>query len=446
VTGVEVGIASIILIVILIYAGMHIAVTLGLISFLGVWILKDNIDIAVNLLSLSVADTVSDQVFATVPLFALMGLTVSKAGIGKDLYEVANYFFYKIRGGLGIATVAANAVFASITGSSIASASVFTRISVPEMRRFNYTSRFAVGVVAGSSVLGMLIPPSAMLIIYAIVTEQSVGHMFIAGIIPGILLSIAFIVLILLMAHFVPQFVGGGQEALDENGHPTGLSGEWHNLTSVEILKKLFPVVFLVIVVLGGIYGGVVTPVEAGAAGSLVAMIIAVVKRSMSWKGLWEVLVDTGHITAAILFLIISASMYSRMLGVAGLPSLFGEWMQDLQLGFAATMALYVVMLLLLGTIIDTASIILIVVPLFLPVVEAFELDLVWFGIVTVIGAEIGLLTPPLGISCFAIKSTIDDESIKLQDIFIGAFPFALVMLAVLVFIINYPILSLGLL
>ncbi len=445
-TGVEVGVISIILIVILIYAGLHIPVTLGLISFLGVWILKENIDIAINLLSLSVADTVSNQVFATVPLFALMGLTVSKAGIGKDLYEVANYFFYKIRGGLGIATVAANAVFASITGSSIASASVFTRISVPEMRRFNYTPRFAVGVVAGSSVLGMLIPPSAMLIIYAIVTEQSVGHMFIAGIIPGILLSIAFIILILLMARFMPGFVGGSQQVVDQNGGIAKLDGDWDTLTPKQILHKLFPVVFLVIVVLGGIYGGVVTPVEAGAAGSLVAMIIAVVKRSLSWKGLWEVLVDTGHITAAILFLIISASMYSRMLGVAALPNLFGEWMQGMELSFAATMALYVVMLLLLGTIIDTASIILIVVPLFLPIVEAFGLDLVWFGIVTVIGAEIGLLTPPLGISCFAIKSTINDDSIKLQDIFIGAFPFALIMLIVLLFIINYPILSLGLL
>jgi tripartite ATP-independent transporter DctM subunit len=371
---------------------------------------------------------------------------VSKAGIGKDLYEVANYFFYKIRGGLGIATVAANAVFASITGSSIASASVFTRISVPEMRRFNYTPRFAVGVVAGSSVLGMLIPPSAMLIIYAIVTEQSVGHMFIAGIIPGILLSLAFIVLILLMARFTPGFVGGSQQGQAEIEPGSDISEGWNQLTTADILNKLFPVVFLVIVVLGGIYGGVVTPVEAGAAGSAVAMIIAVVKRSMNWKGLWEVLVDTGHITAAILFLIIAASMYSRMLGIAALPNMFGDWMQGLELGFAATMLLYVIMLLFLGTIVDTASIILIVVPLFLPIIEAYELSLVWFGIVTVVGAEIGLLTPPLGISCFAIKSTIADDSIKLQDIFIGAFPFALVMLLVLVLIINYPVLSLALL
>lgn len=385
------------------------------------------------------ADAVSDQVFATIPLFALMGLLVGQAGLGKDVYDVANVLFRKIRGGLGIATVAANAVFAAITGSSIASASVFTRISVPEMRRYAYTARFAVGVVAGSSVLGMLIPPSAMLIIYAIVTEQSVGHMFIAGIIPGLILAVAYIVLIMIMARAAPGFVGGDDAAAagSEDDDERGLG--W-------IVMKLTPVVALVLVVLGGIYGGVVTAVEAGAAGSAVAIVIALLKRSLTWRSFWQVLTETGHITAAILFLIITASMYSRMLGVAALPTMFGEWMQGLDMGFVAVMALYVVMLIFLGTILDTASIILIVVPLFLPIVEELGLDLVWFGIVTVVGAEIGLLTPPLGISCFAIKGTINDPSISLADIFIGAFPFALTMLLVLIPLIMFPQLSLMLL
>ncbi len=437
-SGIEVGVASVVLIVVLIYLGLYITVSLGLVSFLGVWIIRGNVNHAIALLSEAIADTVADLVFATVPLFALMGLLVSKAGLGKDVYEVANHMFYKIRGGLGIATVAANAVFASITGSSIASASVFTRVAVPEMRRFNYTARFSVGVVAGSSVLGMLIPPSAMLIIYAIVTEVSVGHMFIAGIIPGIVLSIAYAMLILVLSYGAPSFVGGQ----DSKGIE---AGDWLSLTYVQMFWKLLPVVILVLVVLGGIYGGVVDPVEAGAAGSLAALIIGVVKRRLSWSDLWEVLVDTGHITAAILFLIISASMYSRMLGVAALPTLFGEWLQDLELSFAQVMALYVALLVLLGTILDTASIILIVVPLFLPAIEALGSDLIWFGIVTVIGAEIGLLTPPLGLSCFAIKSTIDDPTITLFDIFYGAFPFAVVMLMVLALIIAFPILSLAL-
>ncbi len=434
--GVEVGILSIVVIVALIYAGVYIPVALGLVSFIGVWIIREDIQMPVSLLAQATADAVSDQVFATIPLFALMGLIVGQAGLGKDVYDVANVVFRKVRGGLGIATVAANAVFAAITGSSIASASVFTRISVPEMRRYEYTKRFSVGVVAGSSVLGMLIPPSAMLIIYAIVTEQSVGHMFIAGIIPGIILAIAYIVLILAMAYLTPRFIGGTAQptSIEEPSDEPGIA--W-------FAAKLLPVAALVIVVLGGIYGGVVTAVEAGAAGSAVAIIIALLKRSMTWRGLWEVLTETGYITAAILFLIITASMYSRMLGVAALPTMFGEWMQDLDMGFVAVMALYVIMLIFLGTILDTASIILIVVPLFLPMVEELGMHLVWFGIVTVVGAEIGLLTPPLGISCFAIKSTLNDPSISLADIFIGAFPFAVTMLFVLILLIAYPALSL---
>lgn len=436
-TGVEVGIASVILIVLLIYTGLYITVALGLVSFVGVWILRGDIEIAMSLLSLSVAGTVSHEVFATVPLFALMGLIVSQAGLGKDVYDVANHMFYKIAGGLGIATVAANAVFASITGSSIASASVFTRISVPEMRRFGYTARFSVGVVAGSSVLGMLIPPSALLIIYAIVTEQSVGHMFLAGIIPGILLAVAYCVAILLMAYVAPKFVGGGDIGPGDE--------DWRDLTVGDVVGKLFPIVVLVLVVLGGIYGGVVTPVEAGAAGSLAALIIALIKRKMTWRGLWEVLVETSHITATILFLIVAASMYSRMIGMAGLPTLFGEWLTAQGYQLAAIMVLYVILVILLGTIIDPASIILIVVPLFLSVIEGFGSSLVWFGIITVVAAEIGLLTPPLGISCFVIKSTLRDPTISLKDIFTGVFPFAVIMLLVLMLLFAYPHLSLAL-
>ncbi|MBT5457065.1 MAG: TRAP transporter large permease subunit, partial [Rhodospirillaceae bacterium] len=180
--GVEVGIASVVVILLLIYTGIHVAVALGLVSFVGVWLIRDSMDVAISLLTAATQDTIEHAVFANIPLFALMGIVSSEIGLGGDVYRVANQFFYRIRGGLGMATVAANALFASITGSSIASASVFTRIAVPEMLRFGYTRQFSVGVVAGSSVLGMLIPPSSMLIIYAIVAEQSVGHMFLAGV------------------------------------------------------------------------------------------------------------------------------------------------------------------------------------------------------------------------------------------------------------------------
>lgn len=438
-TSIEVGIASVVLIVGLIYSGLYIPVALGLVSFLGVWVMKGNLNLPTNLLALATQSTVSHYVFAVIPLFAMMGLLVSNSGLGKDLYQVANFIFHRVKGGLGIATVAANAVFAAITGSSIASASVFTRISVPEMRRFGYNKRFAVGVVAGSSVLGMLIPPSVMLILYAIVAEQSVGQMFVAGIIPGLLLSAVYCVAILAMAKWWPTFVGDcvpveGVDASQE---------EWANLSALQAIWKLVPIASLILVVLGGLYGGVFTPTEAGAAGALAALIIAKVRNTLTLKSLWSVLVETGHITASILFLIIAASMYSRMLGVAGLPTELGEWIQNVELNIYTVIAIYVLILLLLGTILDTASIILIVVPLFLPVIEANNFDLVWFGIVTVVGAEIGLLTPPLGISCFVIKSTIPDKDISLFDIFYGAFPFAVLMLFVLIALIAFPTLSL---
>lgn len=436
--GVEVGIASVLLILLLIYTGIHVAVALGLVSFVGVWIYRGNIDVAISLLTAATHDTIAHEVFANVPLFALMGIVSSEIGLGADVYKVADQMFRRVRAGLGMATVAANALFASITGSSIASASVFTRIAVPEMRRFGYSRPFSVGVVAGSSVLGMLIPPSAMLIIFAIVAERSVGDMFIAGFIPGIMLAVAFILGILLMSYIKPSFIGERLSRSEEEAPP--------EMSAKEIFGLLLPVAGLVVVVLGGIYSGWFSPEEAGAAGSAGALAIGLLKRRLTWRGFWRVLVETGQITAAILFLIIAASMYSRMLGVAALPTLFSEWLADLNLGLTGLMVIYVILMVALGTIIETASIILIVVPLFLGSVEALGGDIVWFGIVTVIGAEIGLLTPPLGISCFTIKSTIRDPSITLRHIFTGAFPFAVIMLLVLILIIAFPWLSLALL
>lgn len=435
-TGVEVGLVSVGLILVLIYTGLYIPVALGLVSFIGVWLLRGDIEVPIYLLSLAAADTIAEPTFAVVPLFALMGLLISEAGVGRDIYDVSNYIFRRLKGGLGIATVVANAIFASITGSSIASASVFTKVSIPEMKRFGYNPRFTVGVVAGSSVLGMLIPPSVMLILYAIITEQSVGHMFIAGIIPGILLSIAFGVAILVMATFFPRLVM--KESIDQIEQEKQPS-----LTGLQLLRMVSPILLLVGIVLGGIYTGWFTATEAGAAGAVGALIVAVFKKRLTPKGLWKVLTETGHITASILLLLIAASMYSRMLGIAGLPTTFSEWIQSQELGFATIMLIYVILLVLMGTILDTVSIILIIVLLFLPILEPMDIHLVWFGIVTVIGAEIGLLTPPLGVSCFVIHSSLNDPDISLTDVFIGAFPFALIMLAILILIILFPSLSL---
>lgn len=434
-TPVEIGALSVLAIVTMVYLGVYIPVALGLVSFVSIWIISGKSILAFNFLKVAVSDGVTEYAFATIPLFTVMGLLVSRAGLGTDIYTVLNRAFRALTGGIGMATVGANAVFAAVTGSSIASASVFTRIAVPEMRKLNYNKRFAVGVVAGSSVLGMIIPPSAMLIIYSFVSEQSVGDMFLAGIVPGLLLTAAYIAWIFIAGRLRPSYLGEGIS-----------SGSDVPLSTMEILDKTVPITGLILIVLGGIYTGWLTPVEAGAAGALAALLIALARRKISWRGLWETAIETGHITASILFLITMASLYSRMLGYAGLPNELNTVLETYNLGFVEIMVIYVALMLFLGTLLDTASIILIVVPLFITLVESMGLSLVWFGIVTVIGAEIGLLTPPLGISCFVIKTSLNDREISLKDVFIGAFPFAVIMLLVLVLIISFPILSVGIL
>ena len=435
-----IGLASVALMLVLIYAGMYVAIALATLSFLGVWLIRGDVVIASNLLALAVNDAISDYVFGVVPLFVLMGLLVAVADIGKDTFEVANQLLRRVRGGLGIATVAANAVFAAITGISIASAAVFTKVAVPEMLRHGYTPRFSVGVVAGSSVLGMLIPPSLLLILFGVLTEKSIGDLFIAGIIPGIVLSLAYAVGIVLMATFRPSWVyanPGAEFAADDRPH----------LGMGEIAAKMFPIVLLIGLVLGGIYGGVFTPVEAGAVGAAGALAIALAKRRLDPNGLWKVLVETAHITAAVCFLIIAASLYSRMLAISGVTDLLRVLIVDTGFGFAGLLAMFVLVVLILGTILDSSSIMLITIPLVLPALTGFGVDLIWFGIVTVIAIEIGLLTPPFGIAVFVIKATLGKGSpISLKDIFAGAFPFAVIMFVVLLVIIAFPRLTTALL
>jgi len=277
-TPVEIGAASVVAIVFMVYIGVYIPIALGLVSFVSIWLITDRPTLAFNFLKVAVGDGVTEYAFATIPLFTVMGLLVAKAGLGKDIYEVMNRVFIRITGGIGLATVGANAIFAAVTGSSIASASVFSRIAVPEMRRLNYNPRFAVGVVAGSSVLGMIIPPSAMLIIYSFVAEQSVGEMFIAGIIPGLILTAAYILAILAMGRFWPSFIG---ISAAEN---TSEEMSWG-----EIAEKTLPTVGLIFLVLGGIYTGWFTPTQAGAVGAAAALFVALLRRKLKvywWRGL----------------------------------------------------------------------------------------------------------------------------------------------------------------
>lgn len=429
----QIGALAIVLMLAGIYFGMHIGVALIVTSFLSVWLVKSP-EVAARFVAASANDAIRDYLFGVIPLFVLMGMLVSVSGVGRDTFDVFQWLMRRIRGGLGLATVAANAVFAAITGISIASASVFTKVAVPEMMRHGYTARFAVGVVAGSSVLGMLIPPSLLMIIYGVLAEESIGRMFIAGVIPGIILAIGFGLLIVGMAYLRPAMIMTQGAEADRIALP---QESWRSAT-----LKFVPILILITLVLGGLYGGFFTPTEAGAVGAAGALVIALARRRLNWQKLWNVLVETGYVSVSVLFLIIAASLYSRMLALTGMPAAVTEGITHLGLGSWGFLAAYVLIVVALGCIIDSVSIMLIMLPIVLPIARGFGMDVVWFGVVTVVAVEIGLLTPPFGVSVYTVKSALNDPRITIRDIFAGSFPFVLMMAAVLLVLVAFPPLS----
>lgn len=439
-TEMTVGFLLIGALVALVLLGMHIAVALFSVAIAGVWLLRDNFDLAMRLLSISVYNGIADYLFATIPLFVLMGLIVSISNIGRDTFQVAEALLRRVRGGLGIATIAANTVFAAVTGVSIASAAVFTKVAVPEMTRYGYRPAFAAGTVAGSSVLGMLIPPSLLLIIYGVLAEQSIGNLFVAGIIPGILLALGFAGMIVALTFLAPRFV-----FVDGVSRVAGTEGD-ADMGAAEMARKLLPIVVLVMLVLGGLYSGFFTPTEAGGVGAFGALVIALFKRSLDRGRIWRVLKDTGMVSVTILILLIAASFYSRMLAIAGIPSAIGDLVSASGLGAYGFLALYVLVVLLMGMILDSSSILLIMVPIAAPIAQSLGFDLIQFGLVTVLAVEIGLLTPPFGISVFTVHSTLGDRKVSLESIFAGVTPFIAVMALVTLLVAVFPALSTALL
>jgi C4-dicarboxylate transporter DctM subunit len=419
----------------LVLSGLHIATALLLLSFFGIWMVRGSPAIADRSLSLAALGSISSYSFGVIPLFILMGLLVDIANVGRDAFAVAANLLRRVRGGLGIATVFANAVFAAITGSSIASAAVFTRVATPQMISHGYSKRFAVGCVAGSSVLGMLIPPSLLLIVYGLIAEVSVGKLFTAAVIPGLLLAGTFSLMIFLMARFAPGQLGRPRIADDVE-----------TITLGEFASKLLPIVALVAAVLGGIYTGYFTPTESGAVGAAGALIIALARRSLDWKKFGKILVECAEISASILVLIVAANLYSRMLTLTGIPQTVSGFIVAADLGMFAFLAVYLLILIVLGMFLDSVSIMLVVLPLMLPVVSALGGDLIWFGIVTTIAVEIGLLTPPFGLAVYVVKGTLPEGTATLNEIFAGALPFVGAMILVTIIVMAFPMLSLALL
>ncbi|MGO4852374.1 TRAP transporter large permease [Phaeovulum sp. W22_SRMD_FR3] len=433
---ISIGVTIVGLLIFLVLLGMPVALSLLTSSFIGIAILRSP-ELAGRFLAAAANDALNDYLYGVIPLFVLMGLVVCQSGIGRDTFDVFEWMLRRIRGGLGIATVAANMVFAAITGVSIASAAVFSRIAVPEMRRHGYSAELAVGAVAGSSVLGMLIPPSLLLIVYGVIAEQSVGKLFVAGLLPGLLLALIFAGIIVLIAYWRPKNVG--INAAVEAGQVSPDTHQGRNLTRRQAVGLLLPIFLLIMLVLGGIYSGLFSPTEAGAVGAAGAILIAVLRRTLSGRDFWQVLMETGNINVSILFLIIAAMLYSRVLTLSGLPGDVAEMIAAMQLGYVQFMLLYVAILVVMGCFIDSVSILLIVVPIVLPVAKTMGLDPIWFGVVSIIAIEIGLLTPPFGMSAFVVKASLHDQGISLATVFRGAVPFIGGMLLLIVLLTLFP-------
>lgn len=418
------------LLILVILLGIHVGVALGVTSFLGTWAIKGNFNIAMSLLEITSFTACMEYILAVVPMFIIMGLFANLSGASDDVYDSANILFAKIRGGLGIATVIANAIFAAITGSSMASAAVFSKIAYPQMKRLGYDKEFSLGTVVGSSVLGMLIPPSVLLIIYGFMTEQSVGRLFIAGVIPGLILMAIFCLGVWVMVTARPH-LGGKRPDTKEMTFRAFLRA----------LSKPWIYAVLIILVLGGIYLGWFTPTEAGAVGAFGAFVYCVFKGKAVPKSLWQLLLDAGYTVGSMFFLFIGAQMYSKMLALSTLPRAIAGYISALSISPFLIIVLFLLAYIVLGALLDSVSILLITTPIMFPMVMTLGFDPIWYGIIAVIAIEMGLLTPPFGICVFVMKSALGDE-VTVAEGFRGSVPFLLMMVLALIIIFLFPKLS----
>ena len=423
--GPEFAIAIITVLLVLILLSVPIVIALGSASFFGLAYLVGSFDVAVSLLANTAYESIRSYVFAVIPLFVLMGELISKSGAAKDLYVLINTSLSKIPGRLSLATVIGNAVFGAVTGVSIASAAAFSRIAYPEMVSQNYNKAVALGSIAGSASLGMLIPPSILLIVWGVIAEISIGKLFVAGVIPGILLALMFGVFIVIFAILKPKLFG---ETYEQNTIK-------HKSTKSEIIGSI-GVVSLIFLVLGGIWFGIFTPTESAGMGALFALILAILKKT-SWRDIAAAVLETGKISAPILFLLISAQMYARLLAMGGISEVVANFFTFFGDDFYTILIIMVVTWFVLGMFIDSVSIILLTVPLFTPIAGTLGYDPIAFAIIGIVAIEAGLLTPPLGLCVYTVKGSVNDPEATLGKIFLGSIPYWIILI-ILVFLVAF--------
>ena len=425
----------------LVAIGVHIAIALGITSALGIWLVTGAdwyaFGTVQTMLAATAYEAIRAYVFAVIPLFMLMGEFIGKSGTVTDVYRGINRLLRKIPGRLAIATVVGNALFSFVTGVSIASAAAFSRIAYPEMKRFGYHRGFALGSIAGSSCLGMLIPPSVLMIVWGILTEQSIGQLFAAGIFPGLLLAFLFIVYIFGFALLRPAAVGIGS-GIEETAGKSGSDDE--EVSTLQFLVSLVGIILVIVAVLGGIWFGIFTPTEGAGAGALIGLALAIIK-GMRFREIINSILSVGRTSAPILLLLVTAALYSRTLAMTGLANAIeGVFLGS---GMASWMIVGVMVLIwfALGMIIDSISIMLLTAAIFAPIAVQIGYDPIAFAIIAIIAIEAGLLTPPFGLLVYTVKAAIssEGEDVPVLEIFKSSTPYWIIMLVGMVLIINFP-------
>jgi C4-dicarboxylate transporter, DctM subunit len=373
--------------------------------------------------------TVTDWNFAVVPLFLLMGSFATTSGMSRELFRAANAFLGHLRGGLGIATIAACGGFAAICGSSVATAATFSRVAYPEMRRFGYPQSFATGVIAAGGTLGIMIPPSTVLAVYGLITEQDIGKLFVAGILPGVIAVLMYMATITVIGHLRPGFLPAGQRA------------PWRERRRA--MRDVWATLLLFLFVIGGIYGGLFTATEAAGMGAGGAFLIGIARRRLSREDIRRSLLEATRTTAAVFTVLIGAILFGYFLTITQTPQKVTEFLTGLGLGRYGVLALIMIMYLVLGCLMDALAMIILTVPIIFPVIKTLGFDPIWFGVIIVMTVELGLIHPPVGMNIFVIKSVVEDA--KISTIFYGVLPFIITDILRLLVLIALPVLALWL-
>ena len=425
-TPTTIGIIGLAFLFIFLILRMPVAIAMLVVGFVGTWVMNGTTPALISL-SGEAFEIVSFFELSVVPLFVLMGNLAGVSGMSKDLYEAAYKWFGHFRGGLASATIVGCAGFAAMSGSSIAAAVTMGRVALPEMKRFNYGDSLATGAVAAGGTLGILIPPSTGMIIYAILTEQSIGKLFIAGVIPGLLLTSLFLVAIYIVTTLKPELGPAGQKAtLSEK---------------IGSLKNAGTIIFIVAITIGGIYFGWFTPVEAAGVGAFLTLTVALLRKNLSWENTKFVVFQTLRTTATVFMILIGAHVFIPFMALSEIPSDLVSFLTSINVGDLGVLIIILVTYVVLGTFLEGLAMLVLTLPIVYPLILELGLSPIWFGVIVVIVLEMGLISPPVGVNVFVVKGIAPD--VPMNTIFRGIWPFWFAMGLCLVILVALPELAL---